>query len=82
METCCKIVFQSVDKFIKSGDTETEKKHNTVNIEPNKAVITSIILLSKRSDKYPIGHWNIAPERVIKNKYKEISKTEKFIKAP
>ena len=37
-------------------DIETEKKHNTVNTEPNKAVIINIILLSKRSDKYPIGH--------------------------
>ena len=67
---------------MKSGDTETEKKHNTVNTEPNKDAIINIILLSKRSDKYPIGHWNIAPESVIRNKYKEISKTEKFIKAP
>ena len=29
-----------------------------------------------------MGHWNKAPEIVIKNKYNEISKTEKFIKAP
>ena len=79
---CCKIVFQSDDKFIKSGDIETEKKHNIVNIEPNRAVITNIILLSKRSDKYPIGHWNKAPEIVIRDKYKEISKIEKFINAP
>ena len=67
---------------MKSGDIATEKKHNTVNIEPNRAVIINIILLSKRSDKYPIGHWNKAPERVIRNKYNEISKIEKFIKAP
>ena len=41
-----------------------------------------INLLSKRSDKYPIGHWNKAPEIVINDKYKEISKIEKFINAP
>ena len=32
------------------------KKHKIDNIEPIRAVIINIILLSKRSDKYPIGH--------------------------
>ena len=76
------MVFQFEDKFIKSGDSETEKKHIKEKTEPNKAVMIIINLLSKRSDKYPIGHWNNAPEIVIRDKYKEISKIEKFISAP
>ena len=76
------MIFQSDDRPIKSGDTVTEKKQNIVKIAPIIDVIIIINLLSKRSDKYPIGHWNTAPEIVIKNKYSEISNTEKFIKAP
>ena len=79
---CWRIIFQSEDIFIKSGDIETEKKQKIEKTEPNKAVIIITNLLSKRSDKYPIGHWKIAPEIVIRDKYKEISKIEKFIKAP
>ena len=67
---------------MKSGDSDTEKKHKKENTDPSKAVMIIINLLSKRSDKYPIGHWNNAPAIVIRNKYKEISKIEKFIKAP
>ena len=79
---CWKSIFQSEDKFIKSGDLVTEKKHSIASIALNKEVIIIINLLSNLSDKYPIGHWNSAPAIVIKNKYKEISNTEKFIKAP
>ena len=67
---------------MKSGDIETEKKHKRAKMAPNKAVIIITNLLSYRSDKYPIGHWNTAPEIVIRDKYKEISKIEKFINAP
>ncbi len=69
---CCIMIFQSDDRPIKSGETVTEKKQNTVKIAPIIDVIIIIILLSKRSDKYPNGHWNKAPEIVIKNKYNEI----------
>tara|TARA_B100001758_G_C17950885_1_gene373305 strand:- start:30 stop:302 length:273 start_codon:yes stop_codon:yes gene_type:complete len=79
---CSTIILQSDDKFIKSGDFATEKKQNIVKTAPKKEVAIIINLLSKRSDKYPIGHWNNAPDMVIKNKYREISKIEKFIKAP
>ena len=67
---------------MKSGDIETEKKHKRAKMAPNKAVMIITNLLSKRSDKYPIGHWKTAPEIVIRDRYKEISKIEKFIKAP
>ena len=68
--------------YINKGDHVYMSKHKIVNKAPIKVVIIKIILLSKRSDKYPIGHWNNAPAIVIRNKYKEISKIEKFIKAP
>ena len=63
-------------------ESDEETHESTEKIDPKKAVVIIIILLSKRSDKYPIGHWNNAPEIVIRDKYKEISKIEKFIKAP
>ena len=50
------MIFQSEDKFIKSGDIDTEKKQRIANSAPNKAVMIMINLLSKRSDRYPIGH--------------------------
>ena len=53
---CLIIIFQSEDKFIKSGDSETEKKQIIEKNDPNKEVIIIINIQSKRSDKYPIGH--------------------------
>ena len=49
-------VFPSGDRFIKSGDSETEIKHKTHNAAPINALITITNLLSNLSDKYPIGH--------------------------
>ena len=40
------MVFESGDKFMKSGDIETEKKHKRAKMAPNKAVIIITNLLS------------------------------------
>ena len=45
------MIFQSLDKLMKSGDSETEKKHKIDNIDPIKVVMIKIILLSNLSDK-------------------------------
>ena len=68
--------------FLNAEDcSQLKKLYSSENFRDVYDIII-INLLTKRSDKYPIGHWNKAPEIVIKNKYNEISNTEKFIKAP
>ena len=64
-------------KYIKP----TEKIQHKESIAAPKVVITITLRLSYKSDNFPIGNWEIAPDTANKNVTKEISNIVKFIEA-